>query len=68
MTITGTPGDPGDQAQFSTSQEVAAQGRPRATNTSENPSTNRPAAATTRPARRSPRCSSWPLTPDAHER
>ena len=66
MTITSTPATRVTRFRFSTSQEVTApRAAPRATNTIENPSTNRAAAATTRPARRSPRCStSWPLTPD----
>ena len=50
MTITSTPATRVTRLRFSTSQEVNAQGRPRATNTSENPSTNRAAPATTRPA------------------
>jgi hypothetical protein len=66
MTITSTPATLVTSPRFSTSQEVTApSAAPRATNTSEKPSTNSAAPATTRPAARSPRCStSWPLTPD----
>jgi len=66
MTITRTPAILVTRPRFSTSHEVTApSAAPRATNTSEKPSTKSAAPATTRPARRSPlRSTSCPLTPD----